>query len=536
MTANEPAEDPKPNRPTIAVVGGGVAGLVAAKTLADAGARVVVFEANGHLGGRAGMPTETAFEHRGRQWRFELEHGIHGIWRQYRNLRRILAEHGLLDRIVPVSEQEFISRGEDGTLLAVEYGARIRTSALPDAIAMFNLLWMQLQPAQVLSQGPHRFVGAGHDLLHALAFEPERDIARYDRFSVGDFLHNWPPLMQRLATVLGHAGHYCDGEDVSLAAFLIGLRSYFMVDKRDLAFGVFATDTNVDLLRPLAGAIRAHGGQVKLSTTVDNLEMAGSGKTGVAAVISRRGAGKRTSRTRVDGVVLALSPPAARRLSRQEPLAATMAESAIPNGVASVVVRFWFATSPPLNRASSGVFHGLEADSFYWLHRLQTPFRAFHQASGGSVLECHLYARRARHAAQLDDDALMHRVLGSVAAVWPETNGQLIHSYVQRNAATNVAFPPGSMARLPPVRTPVRNLAMAGDWIDCPTPVLYLERAATTALMAARHVGLACGLSIWDLPEPLPPHPPSPSVQQAMNLARAMRKARLLPRIGRRWL
>lgn len=536
MPHREPNAGGEAKKPVVAVVGGGLAGLVAAKTLAEAGARVVVFEASPQLGGRATMAGETDFEHRGRQWQFDLEHGMHGIWRQYRNLRRVLSEHGLLDRLVPVSEQELISDVEGGAPRVFEYGARIRTSGLPDALALFNLLAVDRLAGQVVAEGPHRFVGAGSELLHALAFDPERDIARYDRYSVGDFLHRWPPLMRRLASVIAHAGFYCDGENVSLAAFLIGLRSYFMSDKRDLSFDVLATDIRTDLLRPLAGAIRARGGHIRLGTAVEALELA-AGAPGRAAVLrSRRVGASSSGRTHVDGVVFATDPAGFRRLSRKGPMASLLREMAIPSGAASVVTRLWFATPPPMQRASAGVFHGLDADNFFWLHRLQSPYRAFHQSTGGGVLECHLYARRARRAAQLDDAAVVEEVLRTVAAAWPETSGQLIHSHVQRNASTNVVFSPGIMSRLPTVRTPLANVALAGDWIDCPTPVLYMERAATTALLAARHVGLACGLSHWDLPEPLPPSPPSASVLQAMNLARAMRRARLLPRIGRRWL
>ena len=523
-------------RPTIGIVGGGIAGLVAAKTLAEAGCRVVVFEADPQLGGRASLPAEAEFEFRGRQWQFDLEHAAHGIWRQYRNVHRTLDEHGLLDRLVPVSEQELVSKDDADGLRVVEFGARIRTSGLPDLLALFKLMSMDGLAGRVVREGPHRFVGAGTELLHALAFDPERDIGRYDRLTVGDFLHAWPPVMRRLVTVLGHSAFFRDADQVSLATFLTGLHGYFIADKRDLHFGVLTTDIGTDLLRPLAGAIRARGGHVRLNTRVEGIEFDDQNPPRAKAVLARRRDARRAGRTAVDAVIIAVDPINFRRLIRDGPLAERLKESAIPRGVPSIIVRMWFDSAPSLERASAGVFHGLAADNFFWLHRLQTPFRAFHHATGGSVLECHLYARRARRSARLDDESIIQRTLETVGRVWPETSGRLIHGHVQRNAANNVAFAPGMMARLPPVRTPIGNLALAGDWIDCPLPVLYMERANATALLAARHVGLTCGMSPWDLPEPLPPYPPSPSVRQAMHLARAMRRSGLLPRIGRRWL
>lgn len=63
MTGVESAE-----RPTVAVVGGGVSGLRAARRLAEAGARVTVFEGSSRLGGQirtvevAGVPVDTGAE------------------------------------------------------------------------------------------------------------------------------------------------------------------------------------------------------------------------------------------------------------------------------------------------------------------------------------------------------------------------------------------------------------------------------------------------------------------------------------------
>lgn len=524
-------------RPTIGVVGAGVAGLVAAKMLAEAGAQVVVFEAASRPGGRTALSAETSFEYRGVSWHFELEHAIHGVWRQYRNLRRMLAEHGLLDRLVPASEQELIARDEDGRVRVMEFGAKVRGSHLPDPLAMMKVLAVDNLALRSIKEGPHRFLGAGSELLHALAFDSTVDIPRYDRFSVDDFIHNWPPLLQRVAGILGHTAFYRESDRVSLAAFMTGLHTYFLTDKRDSAFDVFATDIQTDLLRPLAGAIRARGGHLRTSTRVEGIDFVrDEGGLRAEALRYRRQGSEKTGRTQVDGVVLAMDPKSLGKLLRDGQLASALHDRALPEGVSSTVVRLWFSVAPEDDRASSGVFHALDADNFFWLHRLQLPYRAFHLETGGSVLECHLYARRGRLASQLGDDALIAKVMNTVRQAWPNLDGHVAHAHVQRNPPTNVAFGPGVMSRLPHVTTEAANVALCGDWIACQLPVLYLERACTTALHAARRVGLSCGLSAWDLPDPLPPHPPAASVRRAVRVARSLRKARLLPRIGRKWL
>ena len=78
-------------RRAVAVIGGGVAGLTAAVTLARRGFAVTLFESAGHLGGKLGSwkvqltPTET-------QW---VSHGYHAFFRHYYNLNRFLNALGL---------------------------------------------------------------------------------------------------------------------------------------------------------------------------------------------------------------------------------------------------------------------------------------------------------------------------------------------------------------------------------------------------------------------------------------------------------
>src|SRR5215831_8337817 len=76
----------------VAVIGGGVAGLAAATALADAGARVVVLEARGELGGRA-----TAF--RDRVTGELVDNGQHVLFGCYHETFRFLERIGARDRV-----------------------------------------------------------------------------------------------------------------------------------------------------------------------------------------------------------------------------------------------------------------------------------------------------------------------------------------------------------------------------------------------------------------------------------------------------
>src|SRR5512133_2790653 len=89
----------------VIVIGGGVAGLSAALHLAERGLKPLVLEADEKfLGGRlAGGETIQIGE-----YSFRLEHGVHGIWSQYRNMQAMLARHNLRPVFVPAQEEHWI--------------------------------------------------------------------------------------------------------------------------------------------------------------------------------------------------------------------------------------------------------------------------------------------------------------------------------------------------------------------------------------------------------------------------------------------
>src|SRR5580693_10160934 len=109
--------------PKVAVVGGGLAGMVAAWKLLESGCNVTIFEASGRWGGKAGA-TESGGE-------FE-EHGYHIFPAWYRNIWQIVDELGLRESFRDCTE--FL---------------QLRSGAYPDFRAFTNItsaryLWQNL--------------------------------------------------------------------------------------------------------------------------------------------------------------------------------------------------------------------------------------------------------------------------------------------------------------------------------------------------------------------------------------------------------
>src|SRR5262245_7743306 len=88
------------------VIGGGVAGLTAALHLAERGLKPLILEGDERIGGRLSGKEDITIN----DWCFPNEHGVHGIWSSYVNLKLMLRQHGIIDQLIPAREEQWIYR------------------------------------------------------------------------------------------------------------------------------------------------------------------------------------------------------------------------------------------------------------------------------------------------------------------------------------------------------------------------------------------------------------------------------------------
>ncbi len=340
----------------VVVVGAGVAGLTAAHYLARRGAQVTLLEADSVAGGRIATRESVQFTHGMRQFEFPLEHGVHGVWRSYRNLQRVLGELGLTHGLSPALRQELVAI-QGGKIVHPEVGQVLRETRLPSWFSALALARRSEFLWTCLEGGPRSTGLLLRDLLRVLAFDAEHDLSRYDSLPVAALLRDWPPLIARLFESLAHQAFFDDASQVSLSAFLTGLDYYVTSDKRNTAFSLFTEVSSQALIDPWLAELGRRGVDIQLRSPVSALDLE---TAPYRLSVSRAG---HSASLDADALVLALDPAALARLLGEQ-RRHVLGSACLPAGLASVVVRFWFRARAAENRQSSGIFSGMEAEFF----------------------------------------------------------------------------------------------------------------------------------------------------------------------------
>ncbi|KAB8140626.1 NAD(P)-binding protein [Chloroflexia bacterium SDU3-3] len=499
---------------SITILGGGVAGLTAAVQLAERGLRPLLLEAEPEqIGGRLRDTPPVTVEHAGEAWSFPAEHGVHGIWSPYRNLLALLERHGITPDMAPSREETWIY-GEGRSVRMAHIGSAIRGSWVP---APFHYLALFLRPSFLAMLTPADIVSmfaVEGSLIGVMAIDPLAEGKSLAGMTLADLTRGWSPRIRSLFAGLARNALAAHPEQAPAAGFIAFLRFYTLLRRDAWGFHYLRGTGGGGISGPLAAKARELGVEIRLGSRATRLERAGQGWR----VTYERGGQEHAVES--EQVVLALDSPSAARLLRDSPpTAAQAADMVFPAGVPTVIMRFWYDTTPKGAVAETGICTGdFLVDNFFWLHRLQPAYQAWHEATGGSAVEAHIYG--PQEIADRPDGALLAQTSFDMARAFPELRDRMIHCTIDRNPATHTLFTPGAPERSLAVRTPWPGLVACGDWVFDPNPALYLERATTTGMLAANAVLEACGLEPW----PLLPHPSPEPLAGAM--ARGLQRLR----------
>ena len=479
----------------VAIIGGGLAGLTAALHLAERGITPLVIEADQlYAGGRLGGGEPETFAYQGKTWSFPSEHGIHALWGGYGNMRATL-ERFTQTELQPSDGEEWINRWRR-EVRRIEAGSAVRSRWLPAPFHYLQLLfrprfWSTITPLDFLS-----LPGFLVSILLTVGTDPLLEERALDGLMMHDYFRGWTPNLRATFIGLGKNLLAAPENAITLTSFIAALRFYTMM-RRDTWHPYFLPgDSHSSLIQPLITALEERGGKIQRGSTAFSLFCDGDGWRIAVEDQSRRG----NRSVLAQHVVLATNAPAAKRLLYNSSVTSAEARAMrFPEGQRTTTVRLWFSKAPKTG-ATSGMFTGdFPFDNFFWLHKMQDEFRAWHQSTGGCAIELHLYANDAQNDEA--DKVMLIRAVSEVQRVFPELSGSYVHGAIRRNSKTHTRFIVPTPQSLH-VETPWHNLYACGDWIGYPSPSLWMERACTTAIAAANHIIRVCGVEPFPLVDP----------------------------------
>lgn len=501
----------------VIIIGGGVAGLSAALHLAERGLQPLILEADEKfIGGRlAGGETIQIGG-----YSFRLEHGVHGIWSQYRNLQAMLARHNLRPVFVPAQEENWIYK--DGKFMGMApVGSTIRRSFIPPPLHYLQLflhgkfLWMlDLRDWASLFN-----VWSG--LIMAVGIDPFAENQPMEGLTLGDVTKKWSPALKSLFLGLARNGLSSHPDEVSISGFIAFLRFYTLLRRDAWMFSYLPEDGGTSICEPLSAKVNELGGRVKLGSRVKRVD-----REGDEWRVTWETAGGEES-VLVKDVILATDPNNAKKI-----LGASFGASVdglfFPRALSNAVIRLWFDVKPR-KTAEAGIFSGdFTVHNYFWLDRLYNPFRRWARETQGSALEVHVYGPPETLAQP--DAVLLAQAIKDVQQAWPELQGHRIGQHLQRNPETHTLPAVGPKEKYLGIETPWQNLFCAGDWVRHPAPAFFLERACLTGIEAANAVLTSRGLQKWTLVEYLPAEPFVAWIEKLMKRGRKKRKQRVTER------
>lgn len=463
----------------VAVVGGGLAGMTAAKVLAERGFDLDLFDAHDYLGGKVGAWPVDGPDGRP----VYTEHGYHAFFPHYYNLLRVFEELGISEHFRPIDDYRILLR--DGRQFSF---AGLETTPV------LNILDMLRRKVYSLSDvllNP-RTMG----LMALLQYDPQRTFERFDHVSYDEFTRRTrlPAGLKLMFNSFSRA-FFAQPELMSMAELIKSFHFFFLGQDGGLIYDYPDESYELSLLAPFQRAIEGSGGRIHLSSPIGAIGLDDDGRFDLNGehydylVFSPDVAGARR--------IVDASPALAERY----PLFARQV-GGLKISQRYAVLRLWLDRD--FGRDLPGFViteHAPLLDSISFYPRLEKSSADWAAASGGGVFELHCYSVPDHVGSREEVREHLLRELGDYFPEFKQAAILAEHLQVNRDFT---AFHTGLWAERPATVIDVPNLFLAGDWVRLPLPAMLMEAAVTSGLLAANEVLDRSGLQT----EPIDSVPP----------------------------
>ena len=244
---------------TVVVVGAGLAGLACAYELCQRGFKVTLLERSPQLGGKiASWPIQVGNE------TFMMEHGFHGFFPQYYNLRSLVEELKITDNFVSLESYSVVFR--DGKYNPEVF--RPNHSAFP-----WNIVDLAIASPNWLHWGINLVKPKHWQVFQAIGgFQIPKSFDRLDHLSVQEWVENDFPQGLYDLYFLPFAKSSLNAPDVlSVGELMQFFHLYFFGNPEGLAFNGTRQDMGTSLVQPIARAIERSGGAIVTEATVSSI-------------------------------------------------------------------------------------------------------------------------------------------------------------------------------------------------------------------------------------------------------------------------
>ncbi|BAT51301.1 putative phytoene dehydrogenase Rieske iron-sulfur component [Nostoc sp. NIES-3756] len=244
---------------SVVVIGGGLAGLACAYELSQRGFAVTLVEKSPQLGGKiASWQIEAVGE------TFMMEHGFHGFFPQYYNLKSIVAELGIKENFQSLNFYSVVYRGD-------KYKPEVfrpSHSAFP-----WNIVDLAIASPNRFQWGINLTKIKHLQVFQAITgFQREKNYQRFDNISVADWVETEFPQGLYDLYFLPFAKSSLNAPDVmSVGELMQFFHFYFFGNPEGLAFNGTQDDMGTSLVQPIAKNVKDNGGRIITDATVSEI-------------------------------------------------------------------------------------------------------------------------------------------------------------------------------------------------------------------------------------------------------------------------
>ncbi len=430
--------------PTVAIAGGGLAGLAAGCALAESGFRVTLFERRPYLGGRA-----SSYQHPGTGE--IVDNCQHVLFGCCTNLLEFYRRIGVEKNIRWYETMTFVEPGGRSSVLERSF----LPAPLHTTLSFLSFPFLDASDKLAISRA-----------MAALIPAPARDTGE----SFLDWLHRhnqthnaierfWKPV---LVSALSE-----DLELVSVAYAGQVVRES-MKSKKAREMGI-PTIPLSELYASAADYISARGGSIRYRTSVESFHAQPS-EVGVTA---------NGEEQEFDSLVLAVPFDVLARILPETAAAAPLAAMLGQFQTSPITgIHLWF------DREITSLEHAVLLDrEIHWMYN-----QSKLQGRGGNYIE--LVVSATRSFAALPREAAIQQALTELAEFFPSVKeAKLEKIALIKEIHATFGVPPGIDSARPTALSPWPNLFLAGDWVQTGWPST-MESAARSGHVAAEALGM----------------------------------------------